>query len=191
MTGDYEEKRLGRELEIAKARRKKFLKRVIWIVAAVFVVAGVLWALIRYQKSLSAKMPGVFMPSQGQEHISLDTLFSYNSNPPTSGPHNVNPAEWRVYKEEIADQILIHNLEHGGVWISYRSGVDEAVLKKLEDIATAFGRKVIMTPRQANDSDIALAAWTRLDKFSAAEFSEERVREFIRAYRNKGPEFVP
>ena len=191
MTGDYEEKQRERELEITKARRKKVFKRAAWIGAAVIILAGSGYVLVRYQESLSGKMPGEIIPSQGQDHVPLGTSFSYNSNPPTSGPHNVNPAEWGIYKEEIADQILIHNLEHGGVWISYRQGIDEAVVKKLEDIAKAFGRKVIMAPRQANDSDIALAAWTRLDKFSAAEFSEERVREFIRAYRNKGPEFVP
>lgn len=191
MDGDYEEKQLGHELKIARARRKKLLKRITWTAAAVFIVGGLGYAMVRYQRSSADKMPGVFIPSQGQEHVSLGAPFSYSSNPPTSGPHNANPAEWGVYKDEIADQILIHNLEHGGIWISYRPEIDEEVIKKLGDIATAFGRKVIMTPRQANDNDIAIAAWTRLDKFSASEFSEERVREFIRAYRNKGPEFVP
>lgn len=123
--------------------------------------------------------------------MALDTPFQYHSSPPTSGPHFANVAEWGVYTEEIHDQILIHNLEHGGILIAYRPGIDPGIIAKLEAIAKAFGRKVIMAPRAANDADIALAAWTRVEKFPASEFSEERVREFIRAWRNKGPEFVP
>ena len=139
----------------------------------------------------SREQPGVFMADQGREHVALGTAFNYNSNPPTSGPHHVNPAEWGVYSEEIPDQVLIHNLEHGGIWIAYKPGIGPAVAARLDAIAKEFGRKVIMAPRSANDADIALAAWNYLDKFSQTEFSEERVRKFIQAHINRGPEFVP
>lgn len=182
---------LEREARIAAARRARVLKRALWTGVAALLVAGSVYGLVRYSRERAANLPGVAIPDQGRQHVALGTLFQYNSNPPTSGPHFATPAEWGVYREEIPDQVLIHNLEHGGVWISYRPGIASSVIERLEAIGREFGRKVIMAPRAANDSDIALAAWGRLDTFAESEFSEERVRAFIKAWRNKGPEFVP
>ncbi|MBI4132199.1 MAG: DUF3105 domain-containing protein [Candidatus Sungbacteria bacterium] len=180
-----------RDQRIAAAGRRRLLRSALWIGIAVLVVAGGGYGLIRYSREQSVHLPGVAIPDQGRQHAALGTPFEYNSNPPTSGPHFDNPEEWGIFRKEIPDQIMVHNLEHGGVWISYRPGIATSTIERLEALGREFGRKVIMAPRQANDSDIALAAWTRLDKFSESEFSEERVRDFVRAWRNKGPEFVP
>jgi len=180
-----------REIRIALARRRRFFKAGMWLALGIVLLVAGIWWLVTFNRRSESSGPGMMYPEQGAPHVALGTPFSYNSNPPTSGPHFANPAEWGVYKEEIHDQVLIHNLEHGGVWISHRPGIDSAIIEKLGSFHHEFGRKIIVAPRQANDSDIALAAWNHLDKFSAAEFSEERVREFIKAYRNKGPEFVP
>ncbi len=180
-----------RELRIAAARRAKIIRRSLVTAGVVVAVAAAVYGIVAFSRRPSGPLPGVTYPDQGAEHVALGTPFAYNSNPPTSGPHFATPAEWGVYQEEIADQILIHNLEHGGIWISYTPGIDAGLVAKLEQFHHEFGRKIIVAPRQANDADIALAAWNHVDKFSAAEFSAERVREFIKAYRNRGPEFVP
>lgn len=190
MANNFEEKQREREQAITRARWRKIFRRSLWTTIIIITFTGVVFIFIRFGRQ-GGSTPGVFVPDQGRDHVSLGTAFEYNSNPPTSGPHHVNDAEWGVYQEEIPDQILIHNLEHGGIWISYKPDIDPAAVAKLAAIAREYGRKVIMAPRPANDSDIALAAWNHLDKFSVAEFSEERVREFIKAYRNRGPEFVP
>lgn len=190
MTGGHETNRSERERLINRARRRKILKRSLVSSGITVLVIGIVFVLVRYQKR-SGPITGENIPDQGRAHVSLGTRFDYNSNPPTSGPHHAIPAEWGVYQQAIHDQILIHNLEHGGIWISYRLSVASSTVEQLEVIAKEFGRKVIMAPRPANDADIALAAWNHLDKFSEAEFSEQRVRKFIIAFRNKGPEFVP
>ena len=191
MTEFVNDKQQVREQRIAAAKRAKLLRRAGGLAVAAILIAGGIYLLARSGPRASEKLSGATFPDQGREHVVVGTPFQYNSNPPTSGPHAGNPAEWGLYSEEFPDQVLIHNLEHGGIWISYRPGVDAAIISKLEVITREFGRKVIMAPRAANDADIALAAWTHLDTFSVAEFSEERVRKFIQVYRNKGPEFVP
>ncbi len=47
---------------------------------------------------------------------------------------------------------------------------------------------MIITLRQKNDSRIAVAAWTRLLKLD--RYDERAIVDFIKAYRNKGPETV-
>lgn len=46
--------------------------------------------------------------------------------------------------------------------------------------------KIIIIPRSNSDTEIALTAWTRIEKFDG--FDAKRIEKFIDAYRNMGPE---
>ncbi len=179
--------------EFKKLRReeavgRKKTRRILGAAAALLGIGLLIWGGIFYTGRKAENLPGEFMEDQGRQHVtSLDHPL-YNSNPPTSGWHFPQPAEWGIYAEEIPDEVLIHNLEHGGIWISYRPDVPEETIAQLKDL---WRRKVIIAPRAANDTDIALSAWNHLEKFNLGELSTDRVEKFIRAYINKGPEFVP
>lgn len=181
------QKKAAREAEARMAHLKKNLKRVVyWIVGLTVVVGGVWWLI---------SVTGPKGPDYSQaislldrDHIADGTTYpSYNSNPPTSGPHYAVPATPRFYDKELPDEQLVHNLEHGHVWISYKPTVPPEIIKKLSGFA---GGNVIVTARSKNDSDIALAAWGRLDKFNIenGELPSQRISDFISRYRNKGPE---
>lgn len=143
-----------------------------------------LW--IRYLKHREENLPGASVQVLGRNHVPKGAAHSaYNSNPPTSGDHYDVPAEWGVYKEPLEDEQLIHNLEHGGVWIAYKPDISKDIITKLEGMVKKYGKKVIVAPRPVNDSDVAVAVWGRLDKFSVAEYSDERVENFIESLRNK------
>lgn len=176
---------------IDEAVRRKKLMRVGWIVGSLVIAALLIAGGVIYGRWRKQNLPGQEIMNLGQEHVAAGHEHVYNSNPPTSGWHYPQPAEWGVYKEELADETVIHNLEHGGIWISYKPDISEEIRVKLEKFFEIYGRKIIVAPRAKNDTDIALAAWTRLDTFSASEYSDERVDTFIKAFRNKGPEFVP
>lgn len=117
---------------------------------------------------------------------SIPRTQEYNSNPPTSGPHYAQPADWGVYQEEINDENVIHSMEHGGIWISYQPDIDEETKEKLEAIGKKYSGSVVVSPRSANDAPIALASWGRLEKLSS--FDEEHIVEFIKRNKNKSPE---
>lgn len=126
------------------------------------------------------------IPIQGAEHIPVGAAHPlYNSNPPTSGWHYSEPASWGVYNHELPDEQVIHNLEHGGIWISYKD-LDEETGLKLEKLAYKYPKSVILAPRAKNDGKISLAAWGRLLKLDA--FDEMSIERFIKKYRNKSPE---
>ncbi|MCR4324061.1 MAG: DUF3105 domain-containing protein [Candidatus Curtissbacteria bacterium] len=137
---------------------------------------------------VSKEVEGVqVFPIAGREHISEATKSAdYNSNPPTSGQHWSTPAKNGIYETELPDERVVHNLEHGNIWISYKKEISADVLNKLKEIVNKDDWKMIMTPREVNDSKIVVAAWGRLLKMEEPDYV--RIEEFIKTYRNRGPE---
>lgn len=157
------------------------LKWILGIAAAGLIVYG--FVLPRLDKK---ELLGEPFPSQGQTHIEIRATHpAYNSNPPTSGPHYVKPADWGVYETELPDEQLVHNLEHGGIWISY-TGINPETKRAIENFAKKHPDKIIVTPRTKNDSAIELASWTRLLKLDA--FDETAAAAFVNANKNQSPE---
>lgn len=196
------QKHLERDKEFAQRVLKKRAKRAFfWVLVACFVLSilGAMWylwqalrgpggALATLGKDYSREIPFV-----GQDHIPEGArVTNYNSNPPTSGDHWVDPQLDGVYDKVIPDEAMVHSLEHGRIWISYKPSIPESVKEALRRI----GRSqtfVLVTERPANDTDIAVAAWQRLDTFNIenGRVDEKRIYDFIMRYRNKGPENVP
>ncbi len=133
-------------------------------------------------------------PIQGRAHIPIGAEHEvYNSNPPTSGSHYAEPARPGFRgTEQIADGHLIHSLEHGLIWISYQPDVPVAVVEALKDFDDGL---TVITQREANGTDIAVAAWGRLDTFDLSgdtltDEEQQRIEDFIARYVNRGPERI-
>jgi hypothetical protein len=134
--------------------------------------------------------PGLRMDDIGTTHIaSGDDHPPYNSVPATSGWHYGQPfapARWGIHDTFLEDEVLIHNLEHGGIAISYNcpDGCDELVgqLAELVDEGVRQGGKVIMSPNTNTASVITLTAWTFIDEFDV--FDEDRVRDFVGSHES-------
>ncbi|MBI2039252.1 MAG: DUF3105 domain-containing protein [Candidatus Niyogibacteria bacterium] len=79
--------------------------------------------------------------------------------------------------------------EYNSIWIAYHPRIADEIKEELKQFAAA---KVIITPREANETDIALAAWGRLDAFNVENngLPAQRINDFITRYINKGPEKV-
>ncbi|MGH2522183.1 MAG: DUF3105 domain-containing protein, partial [Anaerolineales bacterium] len=134
--------------------------------------------------------PGHIQPGEPHE--------PYNSDPPTSGAHYAQPANAGFYTEAPPDEHLVHSLEHGYVVIWYNcqnltteaceqlQANIEAVMQKAGDSPITHTPKLIAVPRPTMDTELALTTWGRLDKFDT--FDEERILNFIRAFRDKAPE---
>lgn len=160
----------------------------IGIVVIALMLAGIA-GLARLQGVVSQPpedRPGETLAIQGQEHIGVRATHpDYNSNPPTSGWHYAKPVDWGIYDSELPDEQLIHNLEHGGIWISYKD-VDAATLEGLKAIAATYPGSVVLEPRSGNDAPIVLASWGKLQKLQT--FDQAAIAAFIRANKNQSPE---
>lgn len=164
-----------------QAQRKRRRTRTIALAGGAVVLIALLvsWSVIN-----AANRPGEPVRGMGNDHIAEGTRspVAYNSTPPTSGPHYGSLARWGIHGEPIPDELMVHNLEDGGVgvWYDCPQGCPELV-EQLESVVEPYHEGVLMAPYPGMDSRIALTAWTRLDQFD--EFDKERVVRFIRAFR--------
>ena len=155
---------------------------------ALILVAGGIWLATR---SAGQAAPGQRFPIQGQQHITSGQAHpAYNSDPPTSGWHYDTPLASGFHDTPVADERVVHNLEHGHVVISYdcsKLAECQGTQDRLQELLRRYRNwKVTVVPRQNADAAIALTAWGWLDKLDS--YDEARITAFINAWRDRGPE---
>ena len=192
---EYFAKREDKDRAIKEEKKKKMMGKIIKWVIAMILLAALLYPVYNYfhkaVQDASKPSPGEFFAAQSRDHIKAgDKHDPYNSNPPTGGWHYDAPAQTGIYDTEFADEQIIHNLEHGHIWIAYRPDLLKDQIEKLADIAKSYGSKVIMAPRKANNQPVAIVAWEHILKLDLVD--EAKIKEFIDAYRGiAAPEKLP
>ena len=144
--------------------------------------------------SIEAPLPGERIENQGTDHIPFGAIHPpYNSVPATSGWHYAQPdapAAWGVYREVLPDEVLVHNLEHGGVGVHYDcpEGCDDLV-GQLSTVVQDFD-KVIVSPYRGMGARVVLTAWNYIERLDG--FDGERIAGFIQAHMSSpnAPEYL-
>ena len=109
---------------------------------------------------------------------------SYATLPPTSGDHWSTPAQCGFYdSKELADEVVVHNMEHGNVVISYNIS-DESQrnqLKELHSRLSGSTQWLVTRPyEKIPEGSIVLTAWGISDEFEGV--NEDRITSFVEAY---------
>jgi len=116
-------------------------------------------------------------PVLASPHVGKSVDIAYNSNPPSSGPHDQNWAAFQEFSDPVPRRNYVHDLEHGAVVFTYRCDLPGAgdcnaitelfrsTVSRLPDDelcarehATKRVRTVI-TPDPLLDVPIAASAW--------------------------------
>jgi hypothetical protein len=168
----------SRSTAAAERRRNARLRKYAFTGIAVAVIGGLAFAYWQRQ----ANKPGESVMQIRSPHISEDDPTpNYSTDPPTSGPHYENVAPWGVSAEPVKKELMVHNLEDGGVVISYRPDIDAATLDQLKAVTGSYPTEVLTAPYPDLSNPIVLTAWRRIDRLDA--FDEARIRRFVEAYR--------
>jgi hypothetical protein len=129
------------------------------------------------------------------------TSKKWNTNPPTSGPHYQSPAIWGAYTAPLNPAQLVHNLEHGGVFILYGKDVSPATREQLRGFYDAHTNATVLAPLPSLGNEIALGAWTTKSASQPNDgtaylakcttFDDAAYAAFLSAYQGRGPERFP
>ena len=134
--------------------------------------------------------PGQLIESQGRDHIEEDATHPpYNSTPATSGwhyPQPLAPVKWGIHNQYIQEERRIHNLEHGGISITYNCPEEcKQLIENLKEIVTearSNNLKVLLSPYPNMSTKISLTAWTFIDSLDT--YDAERIKKFINSHES-------
>lgn len=122
------------------------------------------------------------------EHIGglhTEASVPYTENPPTGGPHHPIWQNCGVYTDELRDEHVVHSMEHGAVWVTYRT--EDLSVGAIDELVRRFtGRRyVIVSPRSAQDHAVVLSAWNR--QLAVDDTDDSRIGIFVARYA-QGPQ---
>jgi Protein of unknown function (DUF3105) len=118
----------------------------------------------------------------------------WNTDPPTSGPHYGVAAIFGIYEEPLEIARVVHNLEHGGIFILYGDGVPEQTVNELRGFYNDHQTGTVMAPLPELKKQFALGAWVSDGEGGSAylakcaKYDENALSTFFSAFQFQGPE---
>jgi hypothetical protein len=191
-------------------------RRLLYILAAtgligLAIVLGVVFLTGGGDKDLAATMEAggcqlkTVQAQVGDHSAPLDSTSNpkWNTDPPTSGPHYPTPAVYGEYTDPLKIAQVVHNLEHGAVFVLYGSQVPAATVQQLSEFYNEDTTGMLLAPYPKLGDKIALGAWTVPDDFepggtngtsylaTCTKFDEDAFSTFRDELRFRGPERFP
>lgn len=166
------------------------VKRVILAVAAVLVVVV---GYFVFKPIVNPSDPEGGDPANNVPALSAVQTFSYVGNqhtsdpvtyeqtPPAGGPHDPVWENCGVYTQQLRNENVVHSLEHGTVWVTYRPDVSSSDVQTLQTALDAVkDKKTILSPYPGQPSPVVVTVWNaQLDLRSA---DDPRLATFIQFY---------
>ncbi|MDT0167175.1 DUF3105 domain-containing protein [Actinotalea sp. AC32] len=78
--------------------------------------------------------------------------------PPVGGDHDPTPQNCGSYDQPVREENAVHSLEHGNVWLTYRTDLDEVAVTRLKEIAQGEPY-VLVSPYGALVAPVVATAW--------------------------------
>jgi hypothetical protein len=114
-----------------------------------------------------------------REHV--QGAVTYAQVPPVGGNHAPIWQNCGFYVEPVADELAVHSMEHGAVWITYRPDLPQAQRDILRAL-TLRQPQVLVSPREDLPTAVVASAWGRQLQMESAD--DARLEQFVRAFRN-------
>jgi len=109
------------------------------------------------------------------DHVAPGETVDYPQSPPVGGDHTPYWLECGVYDEPVPVESLVHDLEHGTVVLTYRSGdVDAAGIELLARQLPANG---IVAPYDDQEAPVVITVWGRQLALTGPE--DPRIELFV------------
>ena len=119
---------------------------------------------------------------ENADHVDGDV--EYSSSPPAGGPHSGWWQNCGFYTEPLREELAVHSLEHGAVWVTYTDDAPADELEYLERLA-GLNSHLLVSPYSQQDTAIVLSAWGR--QLALDSTSDPRFLRFLETYLRDGP----
>ena len=176
-----QKRREERYRQYERQKRQWFYTKIGLGVAAVLVVVAagfVVWSIVQGRIDEA-------MLDDVQEFDYTDTShqegdLTYAENPPVGGPHNAVWQNCGYYEAPVAEENVLHSLEHGAVWITYRPDLPVDQIEELKEKADSASH-ILVSPRPDLPAPIVLSGWNRQLQLDSVD--DRAFDAFVRTYR--------
>jgi Protein of unknown function (DUF3105) len=158
---------------------------IIGLIAAVFIAGFAALVIIDARQKAASRPPGevqTYDVGPGGQHTEGEV--DYAQSPPAGGEHNPVWQNCGFYDEPVRDEVAVHSLEHGAVWITYTPDVAQDEIERLRDLSEG-NDFVLVSPYPDQGSPIVATAWGKQLSLESAEDSD--LERFVNAY-TQGPQ---
>jgi len=101
----------------------------------------------------------------------------YPVSPPVGGPHDPVWLACGLYDAPVRDEMAVHDLEHGTVWISYRSGLGDSDVAELRKQLPDNG---ILAPYDDLPAPVVITVWGAQLRLAGAD--DPRIPLFVERF---------
>lgn len=171
------------ELKAAQ-KAKERRTRLLWIgatTAVILVIAGVVTFAVVRDVSNRPSLDAVQTYEVSANHV--QTPVDYEQTPPVGGDHNPVWLNCGVYDEPVPNELAVHSLEHGAVWITHSPDLPAGEVEQLVD--SVPDEYVVVSPYEGLPAPVVASAWGHQLELDGV--ADPRLAEFIREYR-QGPQ---
>ena len=154
------------------------------VAIALFAVSVIGYAATR--KEFDPRNPDIagLVSEESESADHREGAVAYDRAPPMGGPHGGTPQACAVYEAQIPSEYVLHSMEHGAVWLTYRPDLAEAEVAKLRGLVEG-NRYRILSPFDGQPSPIVATAWGKQLQLDSTD--DPRLSRFLRAFTN-GPD---
>lgn len=181
----FDQRRAERKKAPAKQKRDRMITRIVLGGLAAILLVGVGYEVITYIMDRDERRRPdnvVTYAYAGGDHTAENV--DYPESPPVGGTHDPAWQTCDFYEGPIRSENAVHSLEHGAVWITYRSDISEEEIDRLRDV-WGGDRFVLVSEYPDQESPIVLSAWNNQLEVESAD--DIAVRQFINYFR-QGPQ---
>ncbi|MGL5865837.1 MAG: DUF3105 domain-containing protein [Dermatophilaceae bacterium] len=162
--------------EPGRSRTHRIRVRVIAGVLVLLVVAAVI-GIQAVRRTAMEQDVVMARDTSAVRHVTTPVV--YDDSPPTRGDHHAVWWNCGRYDRPIPAEHVVHSLEHGAVWLTYRPDVATTTVDALERLAARS--HLVLSPFPGQRWPVVATAWGV--QLRQEEFDEKAVQRFIVAHR--------
>jgi hypothetical protein len=112
----------------------------------------------------------------------------YSTSPPAGGDHFGAWQNCGFYTAPLINEVAVHSLEHGAVWVTYGPDLDEATLEAMA-LRSLSESHLLVSPHDGLGSPIVLTAWGR--QLAVESWDDPAVTSFLDQYLGRPSPTAP
>ena len=165
-----------KKVQEAKERRTR-LVLITSVVTVILLIAGIIGFTVWRDVSTRPTLDAVKEYTVTRNHTTQPV--TYEQTPPVGGDHNPTWLNCGVYTAPVPNELAVHALEHGAVWVTYRSDLPAGEVERLVDVVP--DTYMVVSPFEDLPAPVVASAWGAQLQLTGVD--DPRLEEFITKYR--------